>query len=350
VPGGHGNQEAGLGNVLVTGGAGYIGSHASLALVREGHRVVVFDDLSAGHRDAVDAIAGVAPGRISLVVGDIRDTDAVRAALRESAATAVMHFAAWLSVGDSVRDPAGYYRNNVNGALAVLEAMAAERVRTFVFSSTCATYGDPVETPMGETHPQRPVNAYGETKLAIERALPHYERAYGLRWVALRYFNAAGADPGGLLGEDHSPEIHIIPRAIAAALGRDSLQVFGDDYGTPDGTCLRDYIHVTDLADAHLRALDHLEAGGESSAFNVGTGVPSSVLEVIRVVERVSGRPVAYTVGPRREGDPPALFAANTRIRERLGWAPRLAGLDAIVDTAWRWHTARPQGYSGDAR
>jgi UDP-glucose-4-epimerase GalE len=316
-----------------------------LALARAGHEVVVYDNLSAGHREAVDRIASACPGRVRLVVGDIRDTAAVAAVLREARASAVMHFAAWLSVADSVRDPAAYYRNNVNGALSVLEAMAAEGVRAFVFSSTCATYGDPIETPMGEGHPQRPVNAYGETKLAIERALPHYDRAYGLKWVVLRYFNAAGADPDGLLGEDHDPEIHLIPRAIAAALGRDELDVFGDDYPTPDGTGLRDYIHVTDLADAHVRALALLAGGGDSAAFNVGTGAPTSVLGVIRAVERVSGRDVAYRVAPRRPGDPPALFAANARIREQLDWSPRFPAIDGIVETAWRWHRGHPRGY-----
>ncbi len=336
-----------MGVVLVTGGAGYIGSHATLALAGAGHTVVVYDDLSAGHREAVAAVQRAAPGRVSLVVGDIRDADALTAALEASGAGAVMHFAAWLSVGDSVRDPVGYYRNNVLGGLAVLEAMQRAGTSRLVFSSTCATYGDPVETPMTELHPQRPVNAYGETKLAVERALPHYERAYGLRWMALRYFNAAGADPDGRLGEDHDPEIHVIPRAIAAALGRDDLQVFGRDYPTPDGTCLRDYVHVTDLADAHVRALAHLEAGGSPEALNVGTGVPTSVLEVIRAVERVSGRPVRYTVAGRRAGDPPALYAANARIRQRLGWTPAFTGIDAIVETAWRWHQAHPRGYRG---
>lgn len=341
-----GGARAGAFTVLVTGGAGYIGSHTALALARAGHRVVVYDDLSAGHVEAVAAIDRAFPGRVSLVVGDVRDADAVAAALRDSEADAVMHFAAWLSVGDSVRDPAGYYRNNVNGALAVLDAMQRTGVRRFVFSSTCATYGDPVETPMTEAHPQRPVNAYGETKLAIERALPHYARAYDLGWVALRYFNAAGADPGGLLGEDHSPEIHIIPRAIGAALGREALQVFGQDYPTPDGTCLRDYIHVADLAEAHARALGHLASGGASQAFNVGTGEPTSVLEVIRAVERVGGRHVAYEVSGRRAGDPPALFASNARIREQLGWSPTYTSIDDIVATAWRWHVAHPRGYA----
>src|SRR6266566_5970378 len=227
------------GSVLVTGGAGYIGSHAAKALHQAGYRVVVFDNLIAGHREAVK-YGG-------LVEGDITDVGAVRRALSGHNVTAVMHFAAFLDVGESVSHPATYYRNNVIGALGVLEAMVAEKVGVFVFSSTCATYGEPTETPITETHPQRPINSYGETKLAVERALPHFERAHGIRSVVLRYFNAAGADPDGELGEDHSPEIHIIPRAIEAATGGAPLQVFGEDYPTPDGTCLRDYIHVTDL-------------------------------------------------------------------------------------------------------
>ena len=241
--------------VLVTGGAGYIGSHAAKALSLAGYRVVVFDNLTAGHREAVKYG--------DLVVGDITDVAAVADALERHAVSAVMHFAAYLDVGESVREPVKYYRNNVVGALSVLEAMAARSVTQFVFSSTCATYGDPIETPIGENHPQRPINSYGETKLAVERALPHFERAHGIHSVALRYFNAAGADPDGEIGEDHAPEIHLIPRAIEAATGGRGLQVFGDDYPTPDGTCLRDYIHVTDLADAHVRALEALAAAGQ---------------------------------------------------------------------------------------
>ena len=239
--------------MLVTGGAGYIGSHAAKALRRPAIASSIYDNLSAGHREA----ALGAP----LIEGDIGDVDAVRRALRDTGATAVMHFAAWLNVADSVRDPVGYYRNNVIGTLATLEAMAAEGVPHFVFSSTCAVYGEPVETPLRETHPTAPINAYGQTKLAIEHALPHYERAYGMRSIRLRYFNAAGADPDGELGEDHAPEIHVIPRAFEAATGGTPLQIFGEDYPTPDGTCLRDYIHVTDLADAHVRALRSARAG-----------------------------------------------------------------------------------------
>jgi UDP-glucose-4-epimerase GalE len=323
--------------VLVTGGAGYIGSHAAKVLRQAGHQVVIFDNLSAGHREA----ALGAP----LIEGDISDVDAVRRAIRDSGATAVMHFAAWLSVPDSVRDPAGYYRNNVTGTLGTLEAMAAEGCRLFVFSSTCAVYGEPVEVPISETHPTAPVNAYGQSKLAIEHALPHFDRAYGIRSIRLRYFNAAGADPEGELGEDHAPEIHVIPRAIAAARSGLTLDIFGDDYPTPDGTCLRDYIHVLDLADAHLRALGHLQQGGPSSTYNVGTERPSSVRDVIAAVERATGSTVTRRIAPRRAGDPAVLYASAERIKRDLGWVPQRPDLDTIVGDAWRWHTARPNGF-----
>jgi UDP-glucose-4-epimerase GalE len=323
--------------VLVTGGAGYIGSPAAKALTQHGDRVVVYDNLAAGHRQAVR----YGP----LVEGDITDVASLRDALRRHSIFAVMHFAAFLDVGESVRQPARYYRNNVIGALSVLEAMVAESVGYFVFSSTCATYGEPKETPIPETHPQQPINSYGETKLAVERALPHYERAYGLRSIALRYFNAAGADPDGEIGEDHHPEIHLIPRAIEAATGGRGLQVFGDDYPTPDGTCLRDYIHVSDLAEAHVLALDALAAGGASAAYNLGTGEPRSVREVIDTVERVTGRKVPWTLAPRREGDPAALYAAAGKARAELRWTPRYPDLDSIVGTAWAWHRTHPHGY-----
>src|SRR5688500_16661481 len=306
--------------VLVTGGAGYIGSHAAKALRQAGHRVVIYDNLSAGHR----AAALGAP----LIEGDIADVAAVRRAIREAGASAVMHFAAWLSVGDSVRDPAGYYRNNVVGTLGTLEAMAAEGCRHFVFSSTCAVYGEPVETPIAERHPTAPINAYGQTKLAVEQALPHFERAYGIRSIRLRYFNAAGADPDGELGEDHSPEIHVIPRAFEAANGGAPFQIFGEDYPTPDGTCLRDYVHVTDLADGHVRALQRLEAGGASATYNLGTEQPSSVREVLAAVERAVGRPVPRRSAPRRPGDPAVLYASANKIRSELGWVPQRAALD----------------------
>jgi UDP-glucose-4-epimerase GalE len=321
----------------VTGGAGYIGSHAAKALQRAGYQVVVFDNLLAGHREAVKFG--------DWVEGDITDVTAVRRALSKYNVMAVMHFAALLDVGESVRSPASYYRNNVVGALSVLEAMVAERVGVFVFSSTAATYGEPLETPIAETHPQQPINSYGETKLVVERALVHFGRAYGLRSIALRYFNAAGADPDGQIGEDHSPEIHLIPRAIQAAVGGPGLQVFGDDYPTPDGTCLRDYIHVSDLAEAHVKALQSLVANGKSGAYNLGTGQPHSVREVIATVERVTGRTVPWTLGPRRAGDPAVLYAAPNKAQTELSWTPRFPGLEAIVGTAWEWHRAHPHGY-----
>jgi len=323
--------------VLVTGGAGYIGSHAAKALRSAGYRVVVYDNFSAGHRGAVKY--GEA------VEGDIADVAAVRDALRRHDVSGVMHFAAFLDVGESVREPIRYYRNNVVGALSVLEAMAAESVQQFVFSSTCATYGEPIETPITETHPQKPINSYGETKLAVEHALPHLEVAHGIHWVALRYFNAAGADPDGEIGEDHSPEIHLIPRAIDAATGGRGLQLFGDDYPTPDGTCLRDYIHVTDLADAHVRALEAIAETGKSGAYNLGTGHPHSVREVIDTVERVTGRRVPWTLAPRRHGDPAVLYAAAQKAQAELHWTPRYGDLETIVRTAWDWHRTHPQGY-----
>jgi len=323
--------------VLVTGGAGYIGSHAAKALSRAGHRVVVYDSLVAGHREAVKYG--------EFVRGDILDTAAVREAMETHRVDAVMHFAAFLDVGESVREPAKYYRNNVVGVVSVLEAMAAQKVRRLVFSSTCATYGEPAETPITESHPQRPINSYGESKLAAERAFPHYESAYGIQAIALRYFNAAGADPDGELGEDHAPEIHVIPRALDAATGGAGLQVFGDDYPTPDGTCLRDYIHVTDLADAHVRALASLAEAGTSGAYNLGTGQPTSVREVIDAVERVTGRKVPWALAPRRAGDPAVLYASAGKARAAFGWTPAHSSIDEIVRTAWAWRQAHPRGY-----
>jgi UDP-glucose 4-epimerase len=325
--------------VLVTGGAGYIGSHAVKVLAARGERVIVYDNFSAGHREAV-------PRASAVVDGDIHDTARMRDVIAAHEIDAVMHFAAWLSVGESVKDPAGYYRNNVGGALSVLDAMVSGGVQHLVFSSSAAVFGNPQETPITESHPTRPINAYGETKLAVERALPHYERAYGLRSVALRYFNAAGADPGGELGEDHAPEIHVIPRAIDAALGRDRFQIFGDDYPTDDGTCLRDYIHVTDLASAHVLALDSLRSGAPSNVYNLGNGRPTSVREVVAAVERATRKHVPYQIGPRREGDPAVLYASSARIKEDLGWEPMYEDIRVIVETAWRWRAAHPRGYA----
>ena len=318
-------------SVLVTGGAGYIGSHACKLLARTGYRPVVFDNLSRGHREAVRW----GP----LVEGHLADREKLVAALREYQISAVMHFAALAYVGESVSDPAGYYRNNLGGSLSLLDAMRDVGVDNIVFSSTCATYGIPSEVPIRETLPQLPVNPYGETKLAIERALHWYGQAYGLRSVSLRYFNAAGADPEGEIGELHDPETHLIPLVLQAALGqRLQIDIYGTDYPTPDGTAIRDYIHVQDLAEAHLRALEHLGAGRASAALNLGTGRGHSVREVIRVAEAVSGRPVPCRETGRRPGDPPALVADPSLAAELLGWRAHVSEIETIIRTALAWH------------
>jgi UDP-glucose-4-epimerase GalE len=335
-----------MSTVLVTGGAGYVGSHTVMALAAAGYDVVVYDNLCYGHAEAVERIQKAFPRRsVRLVRGDILDGPAMLKALKESQATAVLHFAAFLFVGESVAKPLEYYRNNVTGALTVLGAMAEAGVKRFVFSSTCATFGEPTTPTIDETHPQKPINAYGQTKLAIEHALPHIERAHGVTWVALRYFNASGADPDGRIGEDHTPEIHVIPLAIAASQGGPGLTIFGDDYPTPDGTCIRDYVHVSDLADAHLAALKALEAGAASAAYNLGNGNGSSVKELIECVGRVTRKRVPHTIGPRRPGDPARLVASSARARQALNWSPRYADLDTIVGTAWRWHERHRHGY-----
>jgi UDP-glucose-4-epimerase GalE len=335
-----------LSTVLVTGGAGYIGSHAVKALAHAGYDVVIYDDLSAGHREAIAAIASHLPERrLTLVEGDVNDRARVADALKTSRASAVMHFAAKLSVGESVARPFAYYETNVRGTLSVLQAMADTGVGTFIFSSTAATFGEPRTTPIDEAHPQQPINPYGASKLVIERALPHLERAHGIRSIALRYFNAGGADPDGWIGEDHAPEEHLIPRALAAASGGPPLLIFGDDYPTPDGTCVRDFVHVADLAAAHLLALQHLERGGASAAFNLGNGQGVSVRELVSSVERVTGQPVSQQRAPRRSGDPAVLVASSARIMRELHWRPRFAALDDIVATAWAWHRAHPRGY-----
>jgi UDP-glucose 4-epimerase len=329
-----------LSRIVVTGGAGYIGSHAVRALTDAGHAVAVVDDLSEGHEQSL-------PRGVEFVRAQIHDRDAIHRLLVAHRADAVMHFAAWLKVGESVNKPVEYFRNNVTGTLAVLEAMRDAGVRRFVFSSTCAVYGEPTAVPIVETEKKQPINPYGETKLAVERMLPFLERAFGLKWIALRYFNAAGAHPDGSIGEDHADEIHLIPLAIRAANGGTPLKVFGEDYPTPDGTCLRDYIHVCDLADAHIRALAALEGGAASAAYNIGTGTPHSVKSVIDTVGRVVGRPVAWQSAPRRPGDPAVLYASSDRAQRELGWAPRYADLEVIVRHAWQWHSTHPNGYAG---
>lgn len=319
------------GNVLVTGGAGYIGSHTCKALAAAGYLPVALDNLSCGHRWAVRW----GP----LEVADLADRTAVERVLRTCRIDAVIHFAASAYVGESMADPGRYFRNNVANTLNLLEAMQAAGVATLVFSSTCATYGIPASVPIAEDAPQAPVNPYGESKLFVERALHWHGVAHGLRSMALRYFNAAGADPDAEIGEDHQPETHLVPLAIEVALGRRSeLQVMGTDYPTGDGTAIRDFVHVTDLADAHVRALRHLQAGGASGAVNLGTGRGHSVREVVAMVERVTGYKVATRDVPRRAGDPAALVAAPGRARELLGWQPQWSNLDQIVQTAQQWH------------
>jgi UDP-glucose-4-epimerase GalE len=320
--------------ILVTGGAGYIGSHTCKALARAGCQPVVVDNLSRGFRHAVKW------GPLEVL--DLRDGVGLRALFGRYPIAAVVHFAAFAYVGESVRDPRLYFDNNVVATLSLLDAMLASNVRTIVFSSTCATYGDPVTLPIPETHPQAPINPYGDSKLFIEKVLRWYGSAEAMRWMALRYFNAAGADADGEIGEEHDPETHLVPLAIQAALGqRPGLEIFGTDYPTPDGTAIRDYVHVTDLADAHVRALRYLEAGGDSGAANLGTGRGYSVREVVQTVERVSGRPVPTAEVARRPGDPPALYAKADRARTLLGWQPQHSDIEAIVATAHAWH-ARP--------
>lgn len=318
------------GSVLVTGGSGYIGSHVCKRLSEAGYRVIGYDSLVCGHRWAVP--------EDSLVVGDIQDRAYLDKVLKRNQPSAVLHFAGFAYVGESVQEPGKYYRNNVAGTLTLLEAVRDHGLKKLVFSSTCATYGVPASLPIVEEHPQRPINPYGATKLMIERMLQDFDAAHGIRSISLRYFNASGADPSGEIGEAHNPETHLIPLALEAVSGNGPpVIVYGDDYETRDGTCIRDYIHVNDLADAHLLALQALEAGAESTAYNLSNGKGFTVKEIIASVERVTGLPVPLQIGPRRTGDPPMLVGDSQRIRRDLGWAPRFVDLDDIVATAWRW-------------
>jgi UDP-glucose-4-epimerase GalE len=327
--------------ILVTGGAGYIGSHTVRQLLAGGHDVTVYDNLEFGHREAVPADR--------LVVGDLRDIDHVDNLLVVNRIEAVVHFAAYTYVGESVTNPAKYYTNNLLYPLQLLDRCRRNGVQKFVFSSTCATYGVPDTVPITEAERQLPVNPYGATKLAFERALSDYADAYPFGFCALRYFNAAGAAEDGSIGEDHAPETHLIPIVLQAATGkRPYVEIFGTDYPTSDGTCVRDYVHVDDLATAHILALGKI-APGAKLAYNIGIGLGYSVREVIRTAEEVTGRKVSVKEGPRRAGDPPALVASADKIRAELGWAPKYTSLRAILETAWRWHKAHPNGYEGAA-
>ena len=319
-------------NVLVAGGAGYVGSHVCKALARAGHRPVVLDSLAHGHRDAVRW----GP----LVQADIADRRAVGQAIATHRIDAVMHFAAWIFVGESMQDPLKYFANNLGGTVALLEAAMAAGVRRLVFSSTAAVYGEPRAVPIPESHPTEPINPYGESKLMVERVLRWLDQRQGLRFATLRYFNASGADPETEIGERHDPETHLVPLAILAALGKGpALSIFGDDYDTPDGTAIRDYIHVADLASAHVAALEHLAGGGASLTLNLGGGAGTSVREIVDAVTRVGGKPVPANFAPRRPGDPPRLVADIAQARRQLRWEPRHSDIDTIVRTAWAWHT-----------
>lgn len=326
-------------SILVTGGAGYIGSHTVRQLLAAGHSVVVYDNLSKGHQAAVD------PGAV-FVEGDIFDQKKLTQVLRQHKVEAVVHFAAYSLVGESMQQPQRYYHNNVQGTLTLLDVMLAEGVNKLVFSSTAAVYGEPACVPITEDSETKPTNVYGRTKLVMEQAMADYAQACGLRYIALRYFNACGADPAGDIGEDHSPETHLLPIVLQTCLGqREAISVFGDDYDTKDGTCVRDYIHVNDLAAAHVLAVEALQRGADSSVYNLGVGNGFTVQEIIDAAEAVTGRTIRREMAPRRAGDPAVLIASSAKIRQELGWEPRYTEMRDIIATAWRWHEQHPQGY-----
>ncbi|TYQ31836.1 UDP-glucose 4-epimerase GalE [Pseudanabaena sp. UWO310] len=322
--------------ILVTGGAGYIGSHAVKALQLSGYQVLILDSLVYGHQDIAATLDA------ELIIGDTNDRPLLDRLFSDHQISAVMHFAAYAYVGESVSQPDKYYRNNVVGTLSLLEAMVAANVKNFVFSSTCASYGVPQQIPITEDHPQAPINPYGATKLMVERILQDFDVAYGLKSVIFRYFNAAGADPMGEIGEDHDPETHLIPLVLQTAMGkRDAITVYGSDYPTADGTCIRDYIHVTDLADAHVLGLQYLLDGNRSEIFNLGNGNGFSVKEVIDAAKQITGKPIAVVMGDRRAGDPPALVGSSEKARKILNWQPKYADLNLILRHAWQWHQKR---------
>lgn len=326
--------------ILVTGGLGYVGSHAAKMLADRGEHVISLDNLVYGHPEAACGA--------EVVIGDIGDQALLRKVFSEHSVEAVMHFAAFAAVGESVADPQKYYLNNIYNSLAMIQVMLEFGCRMMIFSSSAATFGEPSVVPIPEDHPKNPTNPYGRSKLMLEEILAEYERAYGLRSISLRYFNASGADPSGLIGEDHTPEHHLIPLVLQVALGqREDVKVFGTDWPTPDGTCIRDYVHVTDLAQAHVLALDALRNGAATNRYNLGNGQGYSVLEVIKTSEQVAGRPIKWEPAPRRPGDPAVLVASSEKIIRELGWKPQFADLKTIVKTAWDWHVKHPNGYGG---
>ena len=328
-------------NVLVIGGAGYIGSHCVRQLTAFGHTPVVLDNLSYGHKKALGP-------SVKFYLGDLADKELVGKILKDEKIDIVMHFAAFINVGESVHEPIKYYKNNLCGVISLVETMVECGVKKFVFSSTCATFGIPQSLPIVETLPQSPINPYGQTKLDVENFLKICARAYGLNSVAFRYFNASGAAEDGAIGEDHSPESHLIPLAIFAAMGkRPALKIFGSDYNTPDGTCLRDYVHVDDLSRAHIASFGKLEGEGKFLHYNLGTGTPSSVLEIIKSVEKASGLKVPHEFAPRREGDPDALYADSSKAKRELGWKIKYENIGDIIRTAWNWHSKNPDGFGG---
>jgi UDP-glucose 4-epimerase len=332
------NEEERRMAVLVTGGAGYIGSHTVAELLDRGEDVVIIDSLHQGHKIAV--LGG------KLYAGDLKDGDFLDKVFKENDIDAVIHFAANSLVGESMKNPGKYYTNNVYGTLCLLEKMNEHNVKNIVFSSTAATYGEPDNVPIRETDRTEPTNAYGETKLAMEKMMKWFDVAHGIKYVSLRYFNAAGAHESGKIGEDHDPETHLIPLILQVALGqRPHISIFGDDYPTADGTCIRDYVHVTDLADAHILALEKLRKGGDSGVYNLGNGKGFSVKEVIEAARKVTGHPIPAVVESRRAGDPAVLVAASERIKEELGWNPQRASLEAMIASAWGWHKNHPHGY-----
>lgn len=325
--------------ILVTGGAGYIGSHTVVELLSRGERVVVVDNLKTGHRSAVAKEA-------KFYEGDIRDTEFLNRVFSENEIEAVIHFAASSLVGESVQQPLAYYDNNLFGTHSLTTAMVAHGVNKIVFSSTAATYGEPERVPIMESDPTKPESPYGETKLAMENMFRWCDRAYGLKFVSLRYFNACGAHPEGMIGEDHKPESHLIPIILQVPLGqREHIGIFGDDYPTEDGTCVRDYIHVMDLANAHWLALQHLRTGSPSDVFNLGNGTGFSVKQVIDIARGVTDHPIPAVVSPRRAGDPAVLIASSEKAQSVLGWKPKYNDLRTIIETAWSWHKAHPRGY-----